>query len=372
MSQAQSQSQSQSKRKAEDLSLPAKGDDPAERKRVLNVLAQRRYRQRRREHVKKLEKSAESPAGTPSVGSLSEKDNVREAKQQSTVFANASATIDGPAASIIDNLSFEKLDQAYPQTDFDHMATNATAMSLPGANNDPVAYDFSFTAFPDDLQLSANNPDWQLPWLPDSHSPSSHSSSLTSLSTPGSSKPSPPCDFPDETNLPVLELVLLRGALSVASRLGIADIIWSLESTSPFSKPINAFNDYSHLPINLQPTALQRTITHSPIIDLLPWPTVRDKLIHIFSAPPELRPGNAAKPTAILEFVYDLEDSAEGVRIWGDDPYDDKNWEVGEKVFKGWWWAFDAEVVARSNQLREQRGAKLLGHGPGTVLGEVT
>lgn len=43
------------KRKPSAVEVPAKGEDPAERKRVLNVLAQRRYRQRRREHVKKLE-----------------------------------------------------------------------------------------------------------------------------------------------------------------------------------------------------------------------------------------------------------------------------------------------------------------------------
>lgn len=33
-----------------------------------------------------------------------------------------------------------------------------------------------------------------------------------------------------------------------------------------------------------------------------------------------------------MDFVYDIEDSAEGVRIWGDDPCEWRNWELGEKV----------------------------------------
>ena len=68
-----------------------------------------------------------------------------------------------------------------------------------------------------------------------------------------------------------------------------------------------------------------------------------------------------------MDFVYDVEDSAEGVRIWGDDPYDWQNWEVGEKVFEKWWWAFDSEIIKNSNELRIGRGAPALGQ----VLGEV-
>ena len=71
---------------------------------------------------------------------------------------------------------------------------------------------------------------------------------------------------------------------------------------------------------------------------------------------------------ALLEFVYDLEDSAEGVRISGDDPSSENNWELGEKIFKSWWWIFDRDIIRRSNQLRTARGAPALG---GSILGEV-
>lgn len=59
----------------------------------------------------------------------------------------------------------------------------------------------------------------------------------------------------------------------------------------------------------------------------------------------------------LVDFIYDMEDGAEGVRIWGSDPYDEANWEVGQVVFDRWWFAFDRRVVERSNCWRMQRGA---------------
>lgn len=361
----------QAKRKAAALAVPSKGEDPEERKRVLNVLAQRRYRQRRREHVKKLEAAAKSPDSehaaktTPAPG---------QSSQQAEQPANTADSGSERSSPKVDQSSFDKFDEAYPPEVFQQADTVIAPSSLEGALDDPFAYDFSYTAFPNDLQIATLDDQWALPSLPGSPSPlsSPHASSLTSFSTPDSNKTPPPCDFPDEAHLEVLELALLRGATSIASRLGVLPLIWSLDSTSPFCDPLNAFSDYSHLPLNLQPTSVQRTEPHHPMIDLLPWPTVRDKLIRVLSAPPEMRPGVAAKPTALIDFVYDIEDSAEGVRIWGDDPYSDRNWEVGEKVFKGWWWAFDTDVIDRSNSMRARRGARLLGQGQGAVLGEVT
>ncbi|KAH8424238.1 bZIP transcription factor [Aspergillus melleus] len=46
------------KRKAKQLVVPDIAEDAAERKRVLNILAQRRYRQRRKDHLTALESRA--------------------------------------------------------------------------------------------------------------------------------------------------------------------------------------------------------------------------------------------------------------------------------------------------------------------------
>jgi len=174
--------------------------------------------------------------------------------------------------------------------------------------------------------------------------------------------------FPDESYLEMAELTLLRGCMAIARRLGIQDTIWSLAGVSPFTNPDMALAEFNHLPANLRPTLLQMTIPHHPVIDLLPWPSARDRMIGILAQPPEIRPPGAASPMALLEFVYDIEDGAEGVRISGSDPYSASNWEVGEKVFKSWWWIFDRDIIKRSNELRASRGAPMLG---GSILGEI-
>jgi hypothetical protein len=183
--------------------------------------------------------------------------------------------------------------------------------------------------------------------------------------------------FPDDHLLEIPSLTLLNAAMKVAQRLNIAGILWDLTAMSPFyqgsdssppsllsgssSPPSTAFSPNGHevieLPLHLQPTTSQRLIPHHPILDLLPWPSTRDKLIQVFHLPPEMRPKSAQDPIGLLRFVYDMEDvSGEGIRVRGGDPFAPEAWEVGQVVFERWWWAFDGEIVESSNCVRRERG----------------
>ena len=61
-----------------------------------------------------------------------------------------------------------------------------------------------------------------------------------------------------------------------------------------------------------------------------------------------------------MQLMLDIKDAGGGLRVWGADPFDAASWEVGPLVFREWWWALDAGIVRRSNQLRAQRGADVL------------
>jgi hypothetical protein len=80
----------------------------------------------------------------------------------------------------------------------------------------------------------------------------------------------------------------------------------------------------------------------------------------IFSLPDEARPAPARGSMALFNFVYDLEDGAEGVRIYGHDPCDADSWEIGQLFFERWWFLFDRAIVERSNRWRALRGAPAL------------
>lgn len=80
----------------------------------------------------------------------------------------------------------------------------------------------------------------------------------------------------------------------------------------------------------------------------------------MFSQPAHLRPPAARDSMALMQLMFDMDDSVEGVRVVGDDYCDGKNWEIGQAVFKNWWWALDRDVIENSNALRRKRGASKL------------
>lgn len=68
----------------------------------------------------------------------------------------------------------------------------------------------------------------------------------------------------------------------------------------------------------------------------------------------------AKDPTALVDFAHDLDDSAEGMRVWGPDVYDPSSWEIGQQLFERWWFLFDKRIIEQSNTWRTLRGAAKL------------
>ncbi|KAM3442148.1 hypothetical protein MY4824_001160 [Beauveria thailandica] len=196
--------------------------------------------------------------------------------------------------------------------------------SLVQAQNDWNTLDSSLNLVEDVSSLDLFTP------TSNAGSPPSFDTSPKSVNSDGS--------LSDSYLLPVYELTLLKGLLRIAERLGSPEDVWSLTSQSPFTK--GGDHDAS-----------------SSIFGLLPWPSVRDKVIDIFSLPERSRPPSAAGPTGLANLAYDIEDSSEGVRIYGDDPYDPAYWEVGQVFFQRWWFLFDRDIIATSNRWRRLRGA---------------
>lgn len=185
-------------------------------------------------------------------------------------------------------------------------------------------------------------------------SPSSFGTRQTASSSPSDN--SSETDFPDSYLLPVHELTLLKAFTRISTRMGCdKDDLWSLECISPFA--LGTGTPAGELPAAWRPTATQRSVAHHPVFDFFPWPSARDRIITILSLPDAARPPGARGPLAMVNFVYDFEDSAEGVRIYGADPYDPGSWEVGQVFFERWWFLFDREIIANSNRWREIRGA---------------
>ena len=181
----------------------------------------------------------------------------------------------------------------------------------------------------------------------------------SSLSLQTSSDHSPPLNlyssaFLDDSILEVPSLKVVKAAKSVMNKLGIGDELWDPTATWI----LDAANfPFDLLPAHYQPTDAQLSVPHHPFIDALPWPSVRNKLIWAFTQPPQFRPPSARDPMAVMYLALDVDDDAEGVRIRGSNELDEKSWEIGQTMFKNWWWAFSRSIIDNSNRLRMNRGA---------------
>jgi hypothetical protein len=176
----------------------------------------------------------------------------------------------------------------------------------------------------------------------------------------GPSATSSDSGFPDSYLLPVHELTLLKAMMRISKRIGCdRQDLWALSCPSPFIT--GSATPSEQLPEAWRPTPLQLSVKHHPVIDFLPWPGVRDRILTILTLPDSARPPNAqGGRLAMVNFVYDLEDSAEGVRIYGAQPCDPGSWEVGQVLFERWWFLFDRDIIATSNRWRQLRGAPSL------------
>ncbi|GAP84798.1 putative DUF3425 domain protein [Rosellinia necatrix] len=343
------------------LAVPNINDDATERRRVLNVLAQRRYRERRRREKNRGRGVIETPIlatpcdardhGSGPLGSQDDfvsKTPITANEPSLLVYMNPVPTLDA-AATTLDFISDAGEGARWPGTSFD----SAGVGILSGTG------DSSLSALQMEVlsvEEGATTPD-----LFDIVDPSALLSSSSGSPSTSDNSDSTGLSFPDSYFLPVNELTVLRGLMRVAARLRCnTTTIWGLGANSPFNDGTHTALTTQELPQVWRPTLSQSSIAHHPVIDLLPWPNVRDRLIMIMNLPDAARPPAATGPLAIAQLAYDLEDPAEGVRIWGDDPCEPTSWEVGQVLFERWWFVFDRRVVDQSNYWRRLRGAATL------------
>jgi hypothetical protein len=155
--------------------------------------------------------------------------------------------------------------------------------------------------------------------------------------------------------LDVPALKTMRVGMTIIQMLGSLDMMSDINAKWTLSG-----KDVAMLPQNLQPTDAQLRVPHHPLLDFLPWPALRTKLILMFALPPDLRPPIARDPESIIYLVNDIDDPSGGFFVNGPNGMSDKDWEIGETFLKNWWWAIDREIIDDTNTSRARRGLRRL------------
>lgn len=294
----------------------------------------------------------QSPLTTVSVNTP-----IDESEIQATTRSSEPPTIPEPAADVLQSLLPQSAGNSLSSLAFGDTGSDMLLDGLPFTDMLPELSDGTLALSSGMMMPNTSLDCFTSPFQTGLSFMSEQNSTVPSLTghSESSSAWTPGGEFVDSYHLPVHELTLIKAMMRVADRLGCGEEIWSLETLSPFNT--NTSTPTSQLPSNWQPTICQIEIPHHPIVDLLPWPQVRNKLLSILTLPDAARPPGTAGSMVFVNLAYDLEDNAEGVRIYNGDPYDPESWEVGQVLFERWWFLFDREIIERSNRWRASRGA---------------
>jgi hypothetical protein len=108
-------------------------------------------------------------------------------------------------------------------------------------------------------------------------------------------------------------------------------------------------------PASLQPTSIQREISHHPWIDLFPIPQMRDNMLLAGDTYDEYELCND-----LVDFC-DVPSERTGLIVWGE-PWDPSGWEISEPFLNRWGWVVKGcvELLASTNYWRAQRGENKL------------
>lgn len=136
--------------------------------------------------------------------------------------------------------------------------------------------------------------------------------------------------------------------------------IFNPASISPISQGLEVKVD--QLLTHYKPTPLQRSVKHHPIIDVLPWPSFRDRFLYVMSLQKERRPKIARQDMSAvtLELMLAVKDAGGGIRVWDHNSFCPDSWEIGQVFYSKFWWAIDEEIVRASNKHRLLRGESKL------------
>lgn len=99
-----------------------------------------------------------------------------------------------------------------------------------------------------------------------------------------------------------------------------------------------------NLPPHIAPTLQQQLVPHKPYVDMLPWPSLRDRMLISSVAINE------------AEFVTDLY----SLRVWGSIPWEPAGWEIRPEFARKWWFLMDDSIISTTNFWRGQRGEEPL------------
>ncbi|CAG9983178.1 unnamed protein product [Clonostachys byssicola] len=154
----------------------------------------------------------------------------------------------------------------------------------------------------------------------------------------------------------VLDALARNAALLNISSIGLCNVdlisLFNLPGPSP---PEDSYGCY---PRTLQPTSLQRSVTHHPWIDLLPFAALRDNMLRYMAL------GLLSDDELCDDILGVRDDTLSGsaaMIVWGE-PSDWNAWEINAAFLRKWGLLVQGcpEIIVSTNKWRARRGEKAI------------
>ncbi|KAH8819313.1 hypothetical protein F5884DRAFT_760232 [Xylogone sp. PMI_703] len=154
----------------------------------------------------------------------------------------------------------------------------------------------------------------------------------------------PNCDIGEKSIVDSVPSIIMPCQTVITALWMNADLLKLRCSTSPNILTLDP--SIMEAPPSLSPTILQGLVPHMPLIDCIPFPSVRDRILL----------AGSLIPFEVLQ--HDIVQV--GLKCWGRRPWDARGWELSEEFADKWWWILDEEIIAMTNYWREERAIKPL------------
>ncbi|KAI0602351.1 hypothetical protein F4775DRAFT_237224 [Biscogniauxia sp. FL1348] len=157
---------------------------------------------------------------------------------------------------------------------------------------------------------------------------------------------------PDHKLIVLVQYNVLRALLTNMRILSLLERLPAECAAALYIKDLPPPSDT--VPPSLRYTELQKSVTHDPWIDIIPWPAMRDNLVRLGGAvdQDELCSDIAG---GLYEGFDDVE--TRGIIIWGE-PWSETGWEVSEGFARKWSFLLKDcdELIRSTNSYRKARG----------------
>ncbi|KAJ8116868.1 hypothetical protein OPT61_g1810 [Boeremia exigua] len=164
---------------------------------------------------------------------------------------------------------------------------------------------------------------------------------------------------PNQADLPTLTRLNALDALM--QNASLLQIPFEFLETDDYNSQFNIYGPQSALvlPPSLNPTAMQKAVTHHSWLDLFPIPRMRDNILWAIET--RQLDENQLCDALCCDLINMTADSASNLIIWGD-PWDISGWEFSETFFRTWAPLLYGchEVLQASNHWRALRGERHL------------